>query len=152
MTRRDDPDSQLDQPEGLTPAEATDEDDLAVDPLEEGMDPPEGWSGADRYGTIAAEEREDRELDSRLAEERPDVPLEDATARPVAATPLDQLDESVDTEYIPGEPAAGENRVVAGEEVQASGEQSERSEGRTLVEPDQPAADESVTIRDEDDV
>ncbi len=152
MTRPDDPDSHLYQPEGLDPSEATDEDELAVDPLEAGVEPPERWSGADRYGTTPSEERDDRVLDSRLAEERPDVAVEDTSARPVADTPVDQLDESVDTEYAGGEPAAGQNRVIAGEEVEASGEPFIRDEGRTVIEPGTSAADEAVVVRDEDAV
>ncbi len=124
MTRPDDPDSHLDQPEGLNPSEATDEDELAVDPLEAGVEPPERWSGANRYGTTPAEEHDDRALDSRLAEERPDVAVADTSARPVADTPLNQLDESVDIEYVGDEPAAGQNRVIAGEEVEVGGEPS----------------------------
>lgn len=37
------------EPETLNPSEALDEDELRVDPLEEGVEPPEHWSGADRF-------------------------------------------------------------------------------------------------------
>lgn len=57
----------------LNSAEVLDEDRLAQDPLEEGMDPPEGWTGADKYGTTPYEQRHDRSIDERLAEEQPDV-------------------------------------------------------------------------------
>jgi hypothetical protein len=57
----------------LSSAEELDEDQLRVDPLEEGMDPPEHWSGADKYGTTPYEQRHPRPLDDRLDEERPDV-------------------------------------------------------------------------------
>jgi hypothetical protein len=57
----------------LSSAEELDEDQLRVDPLEEGMDPPEHWSGADRYGTTPYEQRHPRPIDDRLDEERPDV-------------------------------------------------------------------------------
>ncbi|MDQ3152183.1 MAG: hypothetical protein M3R63_10845, partial [Actinomycetota bacterium] len=97
-------------------------------PLEAGVEPPERWSGANRYGTTPAEEHDDRALDSRLAEERPDVVVADTSARPVADTPLNQLDESVDTEYAGDEPAVGQNRVIAGEEVDAGGEPSRDEE------------------------
>lgn len=53
-------------------AEDLDEDRLQLDPLEEGMDPPEGWSAADRTGVTAREQREGETLDERLAEEEPD--------------------------------------------------------------------------------
>jgi hypothetical protein len=53
-------------------AEDLDEDRLGVDPLERGIEPPERWSGADRFGTTPREEREGPGLDQRLAEEEPD--------------------------------------------------------------------------------
>jgi hypothetical protein len=57
----------------LSSAEDLDEDRLQQDPLEEGMDPPEGWREADKYGTTPYEQRHARPIDDRLAEERPDV-------------------------------------------------------------------------------
>lgn len=54
-------------------AEDLDEDHLQLDPLEEGMDPPEGWSAADRTGVTTREQREGETLDERLAEEQPDI-------------------------------------------------------------------------------
>lgn len=53
-------------------AEDLDEDRMQVDPLEEGMDPPEGWSAADRYGINAREQREGESLDQRLSQEHPE--------------------------------------------------------------------------------
>jgi hypothetical protein len=61
------------EPETLSPSEALDEDELRVDPLEEGVEPPEHWSGADRFGTTPAEIREGESHAMRLAEEEPDV-------------------------------------------------------------------------------
>lgn len=54
-------------------AEDVDEDRIGLDPLEEGMDPPEQWAAADRYGVTAAEQREGESLDQRLAQETKDV-------------------------------------------------------------------------------
>jgi hypothetical protein len=54
-------------PEGHNAAEDLDEDRLRLDPLEEGMDPPERWSPA-----IDHDDAEHRDLDERLAEEQPD--------------------------------------------------------------------------------
>jgi hypothetical protein len=51
-------------------AEDLDEDRLGEDPLEEGMDPPESWSGA---ATTRTEQREGESLDDRLEQERPDI-------------------------------------------------------------------------------
>lgn len=53
-------------------AEDLDEDHLARDPLEDGMDPPEDWSASDRTGTTAREQREGESLDEKLDQEIPD--------------------------------------------------------------------------------
>jgi protease I len=66
----------------FTTSEQLDEDELATDPLEDGVEPPESWSGADRFGTTPREQREGEPLDDRLAEEEPDV------AAPTPATLL----------------------------------------------------------------
>jgi hypothetical protein len=50
--------------------EGLDEDNLKKDPLEEGMDPPEGWAGSDKYGMTEYEQAHPRPLDERLKEER----------------------------------------------------------------------------------
>src|SRR3954467_532442 len=61
MTSSPDPD--------LTTSEQLDEDELGVDPLEGGVEPPEDWSGADRFGTTPREQRAGETLDERLAGE-----------------------------------------------------------------------------------
>jgi hypothetical protein len=95
----------------VTESEALDEDAMGVDPLEGGMDPPEDWSAATQYGTTPIEQATDRPLTERLAEERPDLRVDLARARPVAVTPVEELDESVDDEVLPGEPAHGEGEA-----------------------------------------
>src|SRR5262249_51107483 len=84
----------------LTRSESLDENELGVDPLESGMDPPEGWSAAERYGTTAREEATDRPVAARLAEERPDVTGGPVPERPVAETPIEQLDDSIDDQQV----------------------------------------------------
>ncbi|MEU8634361.1 hypothetical protein AB0C38_19450 [Amycolatopsis sp. NPDC048633] len=84
------------EPEGLDPSEALDEDELRVDPLEAGIEPPEHWSAADRFGTTPREAREGEPMAQRLAEEVPDTEPEPVPERPLAATPADQLDETVE--------------------------------------------------------
>ncbi|MEV6620447.1 hypothetical protein AB0M83_11300 [Amycolatopsis sp. NPDC051106] len=84
------------EPESLDPSEALDEDELRVDPLEEGIEPPEHWSAADRFGTTPREVREGEPMDQRLAEEVPDTESEPVPERPLAVTPADQLDETVE--------------------------------------------------------
>lgn len=67
------PDPVETDPAALNSAEDLDEDRLQVDPLEKGMDPPERWSAADRYGTTPYEQSHPQDLDHRLREEEPDV-------------------------------------------------------------------------------
>lgn len=89
-------------------AEDLDEDRLGVDPLERGIEPPERWSGADRFGTTPREEREGPDLDHRLAEEEPDdSPFDD----PVADETEYQPDREVgadETEYQPDREAGAD--------------------------------------------
>src|SRR5690348_9572616 len=65
MTSPPDPD--------FTTSEQLDEDELGTDPLERGAEPPETWSGADRFGTTPGEQRSGESLGDRLASEEPDV-------------------------------------------------------------------------------
>jgi hypothetical protein len=71
-----------------------DEDNLRLDPLEEGMDPPEHWEQADRFGNTEREMREGEDLEHRLRQEEPDVAPDDVagddteeSADPVEPTP-----------------------------------------------------------------
>ncbi|MEE6178973.1 hypothetical protein [Mycobacterium sp. 050134] len=57
----------------LNASEGTDSDELLNDDGDIVVDPPEGWSEANRFGVTAREEREGESLDARLAEEVPDV-------------------------------------------------------------------------------
>src|SRR5690349_15606055 len=45
----------------------------AGDPLDVGYEASDKWSGADRFGTTAAEQRQGESLDQLLAEEEPDI-------------------------------------------------------------------------------
>jgi deglycase len=64
MTSPPDPD--------MTTSEQLDEDELGADPLEDAADPPDEWSGADRFGTTPREQRMGEPLEQRLAQEEPD--------------------------------------------------------------------------------
>lgn len=68
-------------PAALNSAEDLDEDRLRLDPLEAGMDPPDRWSGADKYGMTPYEQANSRPLTDRLAEEQPDFGAGDATGQ-----------------------------------------------------------------------
>ena len=81
------------------------------------MDPSEDWSASNRYGTTATEQATDRPLTERLEEECPDISTESVPDRPVAATPLEELDESVDDEVMSNEPVGEEDQVLAGTET-----------------------------------
>ena len=61
--------------EGVLDATDTLDDDAVEDPLDTGIAPADGWSGANRFGTTAAEQRAGESLDQRLAEEDPDLDL-----------------------------------------------------------------------------
>ncbi|WP_026422008.1 hypothetical protein [Actinokineospora inagensis] len=73
--------------------ESLDEDNLRVDPLEEGIEPPEHWAEANRFGMTPAEARAGEDLDHRLAEEEPDVTVDDL---PGPDSPLAELDDRID--------------------------------------------------------
>lgn len=53
--------------------EALDEDNLKKDPLEAGMDPPEGWAESTKYGMTEYEQAHPRPLDERLKEEQGEI-------------------------------------------------------------------------------
>jgi len=69
--------------------------------------------------------------------------------RPVAATPLEELDESVDDEVTPSEPVSEEDQVLVGNEVDNTGESATHRNGYLGTEPEHPAADEIVYARGE---
>lgn len=85
----------------LTSAEDLDEDRLRTDPLEQGMDPPEHWSGVDRYGMTPREEAEPRPLGERLAEEEPDVLADPAPeSGPAESAAVTVVGDGVDADDI----------------------------------------------------
>jgi hypothetical protein len=61
----------------LTPMEATDSDDVLNDDGDEVVDPPDDWSGVDKFGMSAQEQAQGESLDQRLAEEVPDITPDD---------------------------------------------------------------------------
>lgn len=98
----------------LDPEESTDSDELGERAGDDGVDVPDGWSGADKFGTTAAEQAEGESLDQKLAEERPDVEPDVTEDVPGAARADDELDDSVD-QVIDTEddvPAEDEERAV----------------------------------------
>jgi hypothetical protein len=63
--------------DGVLDSSDTLDDDATADPLDVGIAAPDRWSGANRFGTTAAEQREGETLDQRLAEEVPDIDADD---------------------------------------------------------------------------
>jgi hypothetical protein len=82
--------------ETLSPSESLDSDDVRNNDGDDVVDPPDGWSEADKFGTTAREEREGESLDEKLAEEEPDIAFEEQLDIPIAELPDDQLSEDVD--------------------------------------------------------
>ncbi|MCP2163727.1 hypothetical protein [Goodfellowiella coeruleoviolacea] len=89
------PDQVERDPAALNSAEDLDEDRLRLDPLEEGLDPPERWSEAQRYGTTDYEQSHRESLEQRLAEEEPEVTA--PPEPPDETSGADELDEPVDS-------------------------------------------------------
>lgn len=56
----------------LQPSETLESDDLAQDPLDTGISPPERHPASERFGVTEAEARQGESLDQRLAQEVPD--------------------------------------------------------------------------------
>ena len=54
----------------MNSAEDLDEDRIGKDPLEEGVEPPEHWSGVDKPGTTPYEQAEGESVEEKLARER----------------------------------------------------------------------------------
>lgn len=119
-------------------SEELDEDRIGVDPLEEGVEPPEHWSGVDQYGTTPNEQREGETLDERLAEESPDVEPEPVPERPRAATPDSELDETVDDDPPADEELGTQQEpdvggpVLVSEEVEPGGLAASTRDGEVV--------------------
>ncbi|AUS77899.1 hypothetical protein C1701_05405 [Actinoalloteichus sp. AHMU CJ021] len=125
-----------DNDEPLSVSEQLDEDDLDVDPLEEGVEPPEDWSEANRFGTTPSEQRAGEGLDARLNEEVPDVGPVDAPDRGRAETPAEEVDELPPDDEFPDEPAQREGVVLQGDVVDDNGFAAEDVTGRTAQRTD----------------
>jgi len=115
--------------------EQFDEDNLRLDPLEEGMDPPEHWAQADKFGNTEREVREGQDLNHRLAEEQPDVQPED-TENPR------RLDDTVDEENYEVERIAPEEpRHPVRTEAERTGTSADEAGGSVAEELRTPPGD-----------
>lgn len=79
----------------LNPSESLDPDDVKNADGDDVMDAPDQWSEADRFGTTPREEIEGEPLETRVAEEEPEVALEEQPEIPVAVAPDDKLSEDL---------------------------------------------------------
>jgi hypothetical protein len=79
MTEDETPDSLEDsadlEDDGVLDGAETLDGDVRDDPLDQGIDAPEGWSAGERFGTTLDEERAGESLDQLLAEEEPDTAM-----------------------------------------------------------------------------
>ncbi len=85
----------------LNQSESTDSDEIHNDDGDIVVDPPEDWSGVDKFGITEREEREGEPLDDRLAAEEPDVT--DISVEPIA-------DDSIGDEPLDDEPPGRAHR------------------------------------------
>ncbi|MFJ7213454.1 hypothetical protein [Amycolatopsis sp. NPDC098790] len=153
------PDAVETDPAALNAAEDLDEDRLRVDPLEQGMDPPEHWSGVTKYGMTPWEEAHPRPLGERLAEERPDPAAEvvlDAGPSEEDATDREYAESTGISADVPGGSMAAEIRELPGRsEVDAAGPGpagSEQQEGLELDrDPEAGGLDSPAWERDDPD-
>lgn len=110
-------------------AESLDEENLGVDPLETGVEPPERWAEATRHGMTPNEAREGEDLDSRLAQEEPDdQPLPDPD-RPVDEVPSDLDRYQGATEEVPPTllPTPQDDAITRGQSADDAGGSVARS-------------------------
>ncbi|MGB3770334.1 MAG: hypothetical protein WBF79_14630 [Rhodococcus sp. (in: high G+C Gram-positive bacteria)] len=115
MSIEDGPGDTLDQSESLDSDEIGGKDDG-----DDVVTPPDSWSGADKFGTTEREEHDGESLDQKLAEEEPDIPLEDELEVPVAAAADSDLTEELvdrvvdsddETAYMAGRGEDGSDAV-----------------------------------------
>ena len=87
------------------------------DPLDRGVVPPERWSAGVRFGTTDEEQRDGESLDQLLAEEEPDLALDDDDERlEDIAGDEDAGDEDVDGLLLADGPDLRAGRLVAEDE------------------------------------
>jgi hypothetical protein len=120
-------------PEGHNAAEDLDEDRLRLDPLEEGMDPPEHWSQA-----IDHDDAQPHDLDERLAEEDPD-----STPPP---EPRDEVERMEAAGELSGQPADDNGETAFARDLENLPEEARR--GQTADEGAGSVARELRTPRE----
>ncbi len=97
------PDDVETDPAALNSSEDLDEDRLKVDPLETGVEPPEQWSALEHYDRTPFEQEQGETLEDRVQQERPDTEASELPDPPVSATPVSELDASMDDPAVDAE-------------------------------------------------
>ncbi|SDP55187.1 hypothetical protein SAMN04487905_105162 [Actinopolyspora xinjiangensis] len=129
-------------PARLQSAADLDEDELAVDPLEGGLEPPEDWSEVTRRRPTPSEHAEVPDLDQRLSEQRPDFGERAAeSADSASAVGPGELSEAPESG---GETGTAEEwpirtngaTVVEAERVESTGLSASSTEGIDATDPE----------------
>ncbi|MEV6906911.1 hypothetical protein [Amycolatopsis sp. NPDC051071] len=108
------PDQVETDPAALNSAEDLDEDRIRTDPLEQGMDPPEHWSGVTKYGMTPREQATPAPLGDRLAEEQPDPANAADPATGTTGTDAEEVAPTlIDDQVDVGQDYAKENGIEA---------------------------------------
>lgn len=76
-------------------------EDLA-DPLDQGYAPPDRWSAAEGFGNTVEEQRQGESLEQRLAQEEPDIAVEDDLPAPQTIDSDTMPEDEVDPELARG--------------------------------------------------
>ncbi|MDX6738558.1 hypothetical protein [Actinocorallia sp. A-T 12471] len=110
-------------------------DDITADPLDDGIDPPDRWSSAERYGTTEDEQREGEPLDLQLSAEVPDPVLEEINGdTPRRRRPRDE-----------DEPAERAAVTVVDEDTDRDAEMHDATPEETLQEAEQAMAQDMAS-------
>lgn len=106
MTSNESDEELLDATEGL------DSDDVGNSDGDDVVEPPDDWSGADSYGMTAREQRSERPLAQRLAEEEPDT-----GAAPTAEPGLPETGPTEGVDTVRTDSPTGDSDSEAVEEI-----------------------------------
>lgn len=93
----------------LNPSESSDSDEVRNDDGDIVVDPPEGWSEADKFGITGREAREGEPLDRRLAAEEPEVTERSVPADDAAGDSGDSIPGRAHHGQIDDSPEDGES-------------------------------------------
>lgn len=144
-------------PAELQSAGDLDEDELGVDPLEEGVEPADHWSVVAEGRPTPEEQRSGTTVDERLREEAGDFDS-GTDGKPLAETRVHELDETIDeqaesevadAELTPDREESEHGVVPEGEQIASSGLSATTNEGEA-EQPVARAAPEEAAERVED--